>query len=937
MTTVRAATATRAGTTAGTGRSAVLRGQTEAHGFVLDTPLVGGAEAARRVFGLWQRGAELRLLPDGRWLLLLPRPVALRAELGPGIALQDYRGGSVTLPDPDGDLSVPWRGLPTVALTEWLSTTPKPVRRLAVLDLPAPVPAVPQAMTSVAAPDLRAAARVRPSGRAVRVHRDLDGRGSRFGTVRVARSVAVTATLMTAVALVVLVVTQLRGSTPSVPSSIPPPPPVATGTTPDTANTTDTTDTTINPLTCQTSLPSYGTISVPCPDYAGSSTSGSGNHGSHWTFLPIPALLMAGRMGYTAYQRRTGGTRNGARGSARRAAGAPPKGRLRSLLARLTLRSPARGFVQGRHRRYVQNLTEAFERRDYDRALRDAIVLNSERRSTLTRLRIALPRPRTGALAPTAVAPAASGSPAWAPTVYAHLHVLYTEAGVRLEQAGRIDEAAFLYADLMRSAPKAVALLERAARFRQAAELAEGRRLEPDLVVRLWWRAGDRDRAVDVARARGAFASAVGRLDPLDPEAARGLRAAWIGALREAGDHLRAVEVAWPDAELRAAAPPDIEAGMAVGGLRAARLLAYQNALSPEAARAGILRLLAGRDEASRPARAEFLRAFVTVGAEEPGAWDREAATRALRTLVADRGCALPSQEMRKTYDALAARADPLAAADLRRPALPQPKPGGHVEVVMPATAGRLPVADAVGLDDGTVLVACGEAGVRILTPDGRTAAAWEVPAHRIVSADHGGCALLVAGRNDVAEFRRLDLATRKVDYWTTLEVKQVATTFDGSTLIVVDADGIAVLAVDPAAPRPRVIWRELDRAWNVRFLERTPTSVAAWLDDSRNELNRWRWDLPGWTLRQRTTGLVPPAPRWSEGTEDRGFVMTFGGEEEAGRVRLVYPDGQPLDGDGEPVRFQAREEGARTTLLDSSGRVVVVEAGRLVSVVGVR
>ena len=587
----------------------------------------------------------------------------------------------------------------------------------------------------------------------------------------------------------------------------------------------------------------------------------------------------------------------------------------------------------------LESLTDAFERRDYDRALRDAIVLNGARRSTLNRLRIALPRPRTGELAPTLAPQAAGGPVPWGPTVYSHLQSLYTDAGARLEKSGRIDEAAFVYADLMQSPTKAVALLERAGRYRQAAELAEGRGLEPDLVVRLWWRAGERERAVDVALARGAFATAVARLEPLDASASRALRLAWISALRAAGDHGLAVEVAWADPELRAEVLPavldDIEAGLAVGGPRAARLLAYQSAASPESARAGVLRLLADRDDAARPLRTEFLRALASVTPLNPGAWDREATTRALRSLVLDQGASLPEYEMRKVYETLAARADPLAVADLRRPAPPLPAPDGRVEVAMPASPfepGDAPLADAVGLDDGNVLAACGEAGVRILRPDGRTAAAWDVPAHRIVAADHGGCALLVAVRDDVAEFRRLDLATRKVEYWTTLRVRTIASTFDGATLVVVDENGIAVLAVDLAAgDKPRVIWRELDRDWTVVGLERTPRSVAAWLLDRQGEPNRWRWDLPSWTLRQRASGITPPQDRWSEALEDGRRVLTFGGEDEVGRVRLVYAGAE----DG--VRCTAREMGTRTTVWDSAGRVVVVERGRVVSVVCVR
>ena len=42
--------------------------------------------------------------------------------------------------------------------------------------------------------------------------------------------------------------------------------------------------------------------------------------------------------------------------------------------------------------------------------------------------------------------------------------------------------------------------------------IAEGRALPAEHVVRLWWLAGNRDRAVQVARVRAAFAAAVDRL-----------------------------------------------------------------------------------------------------------------------------------------------------------------------------------------------------------------------------------------------------------------------------------------------------------------------------------------------------------------------------------------------------------------------------------------
>lgn len=85
-------------------------------------------------------------------------------------------------------------------------------------------------------------------------------------------------------------------------------------------------------------------------------------------------------------------------------------------------------------------------------------------------------------------------------SVYQHLQQTYRRAAERLEQAGRIDEAAFVFAELLNSPAECIALLERHQRFELAAQIAEDRKLDPTLVVRLWWLAGNRDRAVMIAR-----------------------------------------------------------------------------------------------------------------------------------------------------------------------------------------------------------------------------------------------------------------------------------------------------------------------------------------------------------------------------------------------------------------------------------------------------
>jgi hypothetical protein len=446
-----------------------------------------------------------------------------------------------------------------------------------------------------------------------------------------------------------------------------------------------------------------------------------------------------------------------------------------------------------------------------------------------------------------------AGAAPYGAGVYEHLDSLYRQAAERLETAGRVEEAAFVLADLLGQPDEAVALLERHGRWALAAELADGLGLAPDLVVRLWWRAGRRDRAVEVALALGAFAAAVERLVPVDPAAARELRMAWVQARRRAGDHLGAVEAAWPDERLRPTVAGDLRAALTLGGTTAGVALAYLLSERPSAAdRTAAVRLLSSdgaADVAARTALAAAL-ARLTPGADT--AADRELCSAAARMLVRDAaaGDGLGPQPAGAALRALRRRADPLLAADL--PALAWPAPADPLQVEADVTSGQLPVRDAFMLADGSVLVASGEAGLRLYAADGRVRARWPVPVHELVVADHGGGVLLVARRGEASELHRLDLTTRRLRRWVTLRVARVLDSFDGGVLVVLDADGLALL--DATADQARVVWRELDRTVTVHKLARGPASLAALLSvpgtGRAHEL--WRWDLPAMTLRER-------------------------------------------------------------------------------------
>jgi hypothetical protein len=523
-------------------------------------------------------------------------------------------------------------------------------------------------------------------------------------------------------------------------------------------------------------------------------------------------------------------------------------------LTKLVMRSPIGWAIRGRHARYLHKLSEQFRQRKWDDALRDAIGLGSGGDGGWT---WRVPRRRTS-ITPTLDWAGGGPGVAYGPEIFAELYTLYRKAADDLETAGRIEQAAFVYSDLLNDPAGAANLLERHDHLQLAAELAEGRNLDPDLVVRLWWRAGRRDRAITVARARGAFAGAVDRLSTVDESAALELRREWVSTCQQAGDQLAAVEAAWPEADLRPLVTDDIHAGIARGGQTAARLSAYLVAGTPTpAALHRALDLVADTSAEHQPERDEFIEALATLSSVDIAS-DRQVCTAVLRSVVRDGIPPGPRASTRRILRSLENRADPLAVADMAALTSRRRTPAaGPLRLTAPTEPGQLPVYDVATLPDGSILVAHGDFGARLLTPDGRVRARWDAPTQQLVVADHGGAALLLSLPGSVTQAHHLDLDSSRVRPWATLRAYRVLPSYDGRTLIVLDGQGIAFL--DTLADRPRVVWRELDKDVAVHAIGRTPDRLTAVVTAPSpiprrpGQVELWTWELPSIELRMRS------------------------------------------------------------------------------------
>ncbi|MFP2900718.1 bpX6 domain-containing protein [Corallococcus sp. 4LFB] len=232
------------------------------------------------------------------------------------------------------------------------------------------------------------------------------------------------------------------------------------------------------------------------------------------------------------------------------AAGARPAepegpGALERLKAWMLQNTPLGQLVGQRKGDYLRRLFELFEEGNLDEALRHAIPLGKAL-DERARLALGVPGPREELRIQPRGRSGAAQSFGGGPAVFEALRERYRETFRRLEREGRIDEAAFVLAELLDATEEAVSFLERHGRLQLAAELAEGRGLPVSLVVRQWFLAKDVARAVSIARRSGVFADAVLRLEKTHPAEAQALRLLWAESLAEAGDWARAVDAVWP-------------------------------------------------------------------------------------------------------------------------------------------------------------------------------------------------------------------------------------------------------------------------------------------------------------------------------------------------------------------------------------------------------
>lgn len=526
--------------------------------------------------------------------------------------------------------------------------------------------------------------------------------------------------------------------------------------------------------------------------------------------------------------------------------------RLAALASRLAILTRASSIIGWRQAAYLRKMMELLDKGDTAEALRHAIPLDSS--SQAGRQAFGTPRPRSSL---EISGPGRSRSViGLGGELEDYLRTTYRRTFERLDREGKIDEATYVLAELLKQGGEAVDYLEQHGRLKQAAQLAETMELAPEIAVRLWCMAGNVERAVQLARIGQAFAAAVQLLEKRKSPQAPLMRLLWAEDLALRGQLAEAAQAIWPLPEQQGQALAWLLEGERAGGTLGLRSLLKKLVLLPASladSEARVLQLLDDDSEHGVQQRLRLGTELLALSQHSPAT--KRVAAELMRPLLADRMAGRSEFDKKSLTRLLSLSDGAILQADL--PSLSMaaitPPPGltgrGEVLRMHLDERGLLAIHDARRLPDGHYLLALGEAGVVRIDRHGRQLAQFPVPATRLVMAAGGQRALALVQRDSKWRVSHIDLIARKVSDWIIEPLRFWADNHDGLVWNAVIDNRL--VAIDTSKDQLAVCWQVADLPGRViAFLEEQGTQTL--LLETAHEIEQWRYQLPARRLMQR-------------------------------------------------------------------------------------
>lgn len=518
-------------------------------------------------------------------------------------------------------------------------------------------------------------------------------------------------------------------------------------------------------------------------------------------------------------------------------------------LAKLAMTSGISSIMGRQHANYIRRMMELFESGDIENALRHALPLGNDEDSQQQLLGRLQARQNLNINQSYSGGGASIGVNS---QLQQYLQQLYRQQFTRLDQAGRIDEALFVLAELLQVRQEALDYLEKHQRYQQAAELARSWRFPAAQIIRLYCCSGDWQTAVTVARLENGFASAVLLLELKWPDAAKRLRIEWAQSLAEQGKWLEAVDAVWSLPEQQNQAQQWLLNAESAGGQLAARALVKRALLLPDTLdiyQPYLLKLIQTTERYQE--RAALILELLAVQQHTPAS--RGLIKVLVRTMISDQFSGHAQLTGNEITKLIALSGDKVLKNDLPQGKFPAPELINFeqqkkvIDIIAPE-AGLYEIYDAAVLLDQRYLIALGEAGAAIVNSTGQIVSRFSVPAYRIVLAHSRQVALVLARRDEIWLVNKLDLVLHTVTELGMVKMDVYAQQFDGIIWSIADGNHIRVVDVE----------RNMGTLWQVNDLPGNVTAVNTTMKEEQwlimaKEPEFWRYSLPERRLTARS------------------------------------------------------------------------------------
>ncbi len=528
--------------------------------------------------------------------------------------------------------------------------------------------------------------------------------------------------------------------------------------------------------------------------------------------------------------------------------------KLRQMFTKAMFQLKIAQLVGRKQAQYLAKMMEMFETGDLEEALKHAIPL--EDMQALKEMSEQMPflgflNPRNNLSINYGRQRASSSSVHLENEWFDSLRQLYRQTFDRLVAQNRIEEAAFVLAELLKSNHEAVEFLEKHGKFRLAAELAESRNLSKEIIVRQWFLAGEKRKAVQLAVLHNCFEYVVTQMEKQNHANAAELREIWAENLAESGNFTAAINTLWKLENRREKAKDWIEKVIEFGGIPSAQMLAKKVTLFPATfgeVKIKLQEMLADNTDEAKEKRAAFAHETFKL---TPNLELRTLVRPLSRKLLAD-----ISNGSRIFTPPDLKRIVEVSQDYTLRTDLPKVLPNAVKQAFEPlkitiasTDKGSTEVFDACLLPDGKIAVALGEAGVKIISKQGKTIVHFDQPTEKFIVSDFGTKAICMAKRGEIYRLATVDFVERKARYWCDAKIDNFAPTFDGNLWFIAEKDD--VYAIDTTGKNFEAVWRVSEIGGQIGEINRSKTKLMLLIFNDKG-IEKWWYDLPSFMLRSR-------------------------------------------------------------------------------------